>query len=156
MMKTNMEASQSYYNRKQDYYQQNIWHFKTRKLKDEKGNRSSNEGLGFTCGPSMCGHCERKILITTTENNYSKAVLDVTAGKTNGFIDTGANIPVISKQVQGKRCYYENKLSYVHSHWSAERRPGDLGVMYMCVKGVDYFSFPTILQLYFLTVPTVW
>lgn len=116
MMKTNMEASQSCYNRKQDYYQHNIGHFKTRKLKDEKGKRGSNEGLAVTCDPSMCGHCERKILITTTENNYSKAVLDVTAGKTNGFIDTGANIPVISKQVQGKRCYYENKLSYVHSH----------------------------------------
>jgi hypothetical protein len=28
-------------------------------------------------------------MITITENNYSKAVLDVTAGKTNGFIDTG-------------------------------------------------------------------
>jgi hypothetical protein len=55
-------------------------------------------------------------MITTTENNYSKDVLDVTAGKTNGFIDTGANISVISKQVQGKICYYENKLSDVHSH----------------------------------------
>ena len=39
MMKTNMEASQSCYNRKQDYYQHNIGYFKTRKLKDEKGKR---------------------------------------------------------------------------------------------------------------------
>ena len=45
MMKTNMEASQSCYNRKQDYYQHNIGYFKTRKLKDEKGKRGSNEGL---------------------------------------------------------------------------------------------------------------
>jgi len=55
-------------------------------------------------------------MITTTENNYSKTVLDVTAGKTNGFIDTGANIPVISKQLQGQIGYYENKLSDLLSH----------------------------------------
>jgi hypothetical protein len=69
MMKTNMEASQSCYNRKQDYYQHNIGHFKTRKLKDEKGKRGSNEGLAVTCDPSMCGHCERKTMITILSLN---------------------------------------------------------------------------------------